>query len=723
MNEQKDFFLKKKLFSEAELQEFNDLVKNLSYHDNLYYSLGFPEITDAEYDELKKRYEELSEKKANVENNEFSFKVGSAKILNVSKIVHSIPMLSLKNSFSEKDLEAFIKSIDRFLKFSLEKIDFIAEPKIDGLSLSLKYVERKLVYAITRGNGKIGEDVTENAKLIKDIPHILPKEAPSILEIRGEVYMEREEFFRLNEFRSEKNEKLFTTPRNAAAGSLRQLNSEITKSRKLNFFVYSLGEAKEKIADTQFQMFEKLKKFGFSVNPLIEICESLEEMLHYFSKIDKMRMNLPYDIDGVVYKVNSLDLQKRLGNTSNAPRWAIAQKFSAQTASTILEKIEIQVGRTGSLTPVAHLRPINVGGVLISKATLHNENYIQGLDNQGKPLKDRGDIRVGDTVTVKRAGDVIPQIIDVDLESRLPSAKKFIYPTTCPICHSPAVKEKGEAVRRCTGDIICSAQAVEYLKHFVSRNGFDIEGLGKQRIDFFYAREEDSLKIKRPDDIFTLEKRQKNSSIKLENIDGFGVLSVENLYKSINEQRKISFSRFLSALGIRHIGVVTAENIAKYYKKYSYFHENMIEIQNSSTQLQKDYEENEIWQELTNIENVGTITGKAVFEFYNKNYNLEMIKNLCQEIEILDYQNETVINTPLTGKKIIFTGTLQSMSREEAKAAAQKMGAQISSSLTKNTDFLIYGSKAGSKLAKAQALNISVLTEDEWLNYVRKSSI
>lgn len=530
---------------EAE-SELEWLAKEIARHDVLYNSNDQPEISDAEYDALRRRNAEIETLFPElVRSDSPSHKIGAPVSEKFEKSVHTQAMLSLDNAFNPEDVREFVERIRRFLRLpATQALEITAEPKIDGLSLSLRYEKGRLVRAATRGDGYVGENVTVNARTISDIPQVLQGEFPDIIEVRGEVYMGQEDFQELNRSQQEKGKLIFANPRNAAAGSLRQLDSRITASRKLQFFAYACGEVSEMFAESQMEMMKKLKEYGFVINPLIKVFKTVEEMLSYYHDIEECRHSLRYDIDGIVYKVNDLMLQMRLGFVSRSPRWAIAHKFPAEKAMTLLEGIDIQVGRTGALTPVARLAPITVGGVVVTNASLHNEDYIKGIGHKGEPIREGRDICVGDTVVVQRAGDVIPQIVDIIAEKRLKDASAFVFPHLCPACGSHAVREEGEAVRRCTGGLICPAQAMERIRHFVSRNAFDIEGLGKKQVEFFFHVQDETFSIHTPADIFTLQRRQEKSLTRLENMEGFGAVSVRKLYDAINARREIPLSRF-----------------------------------------------------------------------------------------------------------------------------------------------------------------------------------
>ena len=696
--------------------ELMRLSLELEGHDKRYYQDDAPSVTDAEYDALRQRFNAIEKKFPEfVSSDSPSQKVGAAPSGRFKKVRHAVPMLSLDNAFAEADVLDFAGRIKRFLKLPDDKIDFSAEPKIDGLSMSIRYENGRMVSAATRGDGTTGENVTANIRTIKEIPQTLPAGAPSVVEIRGEVYMAKSDFMALNAQMEAEGKQTYVNPRNTAAGSLRQLDAKVTASRKLKFFAYAWGEMSDMPADTQFGMVQTFGEWGFPVNPLMKRLNSVADILAHYDEIGLLRPDLDYDIDGVVYKVDSLELQARLGFRSRSPRWATAHKFPAEQALTRLLDIDIQVGRTGALTPVARLEPITVGGVVVTNATLHNADYIKGIGNKGEPLRDGRDIRVGDMVIVQRAGDVIPQIVDVVLEKREASSVAYEFPKTCPVCGSHAVRDinektgKVDAVTRCTGGFICRAQATEHLKHFVSRNAYDIEGLGSKQIDFFFESEDPALQVRTAPDIFTLERRQQSSLAKLENIDGFGKVSVSKLYAAINERRDIALHRFIFALGIRHVGETTAKLLARSYGTYEAFEAAMKE----AAPLAGD-----AWNDLNNIEGIGEVLARAVVEFYKEPRNVEVISKLLDEVRPQEAEQPTTSGSPVVGKTVVFTGSLEKFTRDEAKAKAESLGAKVSGSVSKKTDIVVAGPGAGSKLDKAREFNVQVMTEDEWLELI-----
>ncbi|MEP3034567.1 MAG: NAD-dependent DNA ligase LigA, partial [Pseudoruegeria sp.] len=626
------------------------------------------------------------------------------------KVTHAVRMLSLGNAFNDDDVVEFTDRVRKYLGLNAkDSIAFTAEPKIDGLSLSLRYENGVLVQAATRGDGEIGENVTENAKTIADIPHQLSA-SPAILEVRGEVYMAHTDFEALNEAQqkeadeSGKPAKLFANPRNAAAGSLRQLDSKITKNRPLRFFAYAWGELSEPLAETQFVAIERLKDFGFSTNPLTKRLENAADLIAHYKLIELQRSSLGYDIDGVVYKVDDLAYQSRLGFRSTTPRWAIAHKFPAELAWTRLRGIDIQVGRTGALSPVARLDPVTVGGVVVSNATLHNEDYISGKDSKGLEIRDGKDIRVGDWVQVYRAGDVIPKIADVDLSKRPDGTSIYTFPTICPKCNSDAIREDGDAVRRCTGGLICPAQAVEKLKHFVSRGAFDIEGLGAKQVEMFYK--DPALYIREPADIFTLRERDRSSLARLKNREGWGDRSANNLFDAIDQKRKMSFGKILFGLGIRHVGENASNLLANHYGKWDLFESAMTDATVGF---------GEAWEDLLAIDGVGAVMAASVVGAFYNSAERASIDRLIAQLDVQDAEQKLVSDNPVVGKTVVFTGTLEKMTRAEAKARAESLGAKVSGSVSGKTDILIAGPGAGSKAKKAEALGVEIINEDDWL--------
>ncbi|WP_412058278.1 NAD-dependent DNA ligase LigA [Bartonella sp. DGB2] len=701
--------------------ELAELAYEIPRHDILYYQHDAPEISDSAYDALRYRNQAIEARFPSLVRADSPTQlVGAPVAEKFEKIAHCVPMLSLDNAFDDGDVENFFERIRRFLRFdATQKLEIVAEPKIDGLSLSLRYENGRLVSAATRGDGLTGENVTANVRVIADIPLHLKGKVPSLLEVRGEVYMAHEDFAALNARQIAQNKPTFVNPRNAAAGSLRQLDSRITAGRQLKFFAYGWGEVTKPPASTQYAMIMTLQGYGFVINPYMAVFDQVADLLAHYRFIEAQRPHLGYDIDGVVYKVNDLTLQERLGFVARAPRFAIAHKFSAEKAQTIVEGIEVQVGRTGVLTPVARLKPVTVGGAVVTNATLHNEDYIKAIGAKGEKIREGRDIRLGDTVIIQRAGDVIPQIVDVVITNRLETSAPFIFPHLCPVCGSHTTREEGEAARRCTAGLTCPAQAVERLRHFVSRQAFDIEGLGEKQVEFFFNAEEDDLAIHTPVDIFTLEHRQQNALIRLENKEGFGKVSVVKLYKAINARRQIALNRFLFALGIRHIGAVTAKRLARAYCTYENF---ACAATTARPPTEKEREGNAAWQELMMVEGVGAIVGQAIVDFYQEDRNQKTLAALLEEVTPLvddSGLDQESASLPLAGKIVVFTGSFTHISRDESKAVAERMGAKISTSVSKKTDLVVAGEKAGSKLTKAQALGVAVIDETAWLQMVR----
>jgi DNA ligase (NAD+) len=697
--------------------ELMRLALEIEEHNNRYYQEDAPKISDAAYDALRQRSDAIEARFPDLITKESpSQRVGAAPSGRFAKVQHAIPMLSLGNAFSDQDVVDFVERVQRFLKLGADEIPtIVAEPKIDGLSLSLRYEDGELVRGATRGDGTTGEDVTPNVRTLSDIPKKLKgRNVPAVCEIRGEVYMLKSDFLALNKRQAEADDTIFANPRNSAAGSLRQKDPSITASRPLKFFAYAWGEMSDMPAPTQFEMIEWIDKAGFETNPLTTRCKDVEAILKFYREIETKRATLGYDIDGVVYKVDRLDWQQRLGFVSRNPRWAIAHKFAAEQATTILNDIEIQVGRTGALTPVAKLAPVTVGGVVVQNATLHNEDYIKAIGNDGQPIRDGVDIRIGDTVVVQRAGDVIPQIVSVVLDKRPKDAKSYKFPHTCPACGSHAVREadpktgREDSVRRCTNTLACPAQAKERLKHFVARNAFDIDGLGDKQIEEFFT---DGL-VMSPVDIFTLEKRDARATKKLADREGFGRTSVRNLFAAIEARRKIALHRFIFALGIRHIGEGNAKLLARHYGTVENFREAMIAAGDGPL--------SEAYLDLNSIEGVGAVVANAIVEFFAEPHSVKAVDDLLEEIEVQPAER-TKTDSPIAGKTVVFTGSLEKFTRDEAKATAERLGAKAAGSVSKKTDYVVAGPGAGSKLAEAQKLGVQVLTEDEWLALVNGS--
>ncbi|MGI9480043.1 MAG: NAD-dependent DNA ligase LigA [Hyphomicrobiaceae bacterium] len=690
------------LTPEEAAAELEALAKEIARHDDLYHGEDAPEISDSDYDALRRRNEALEKQFPTLMRDDSpSERVGAAPTGAFGKTRHRVPMLSLSNAFDVEDVEDFSDRIIRFLGLKEgEPLALSAEPKIDGLSISIRYEAGKFVEAATRGDGSEGENVTANVRTIGEIPETLKgKDVPELIDVRGEIYMSKADFAALNAAQIESNAKIYANPRNFAAGSLRQKDPSITASRPLSFFAYAWGEVSRLPADTQSGMIKAFKRWGLPTNPLMQVCGDTKSLLSYYDMIAASRASLDYDIDGIVYKVDRLDYQERLGFVSRAPRWAIAHKFPADVATTELLDIEIQVGRTGALTPVAKLNPVTVGGVVVSNATLHNEDEIA-----------RKDIRIGDWVSIQRAGDVIPQVLGPVLEKRKPGVTPFEFPSLCPVCGSDAVREidekTGEAdvVKRCTGGLICPAQIKERLKHFVSRNAFDIEGLGAKQIELFFG---DGL-IRQPADIFTLP--QKNAALEtpLEEQKGFGKKSIENLFAAIEERRTIGLDRFLYALGIRHVGQGTGRDLAKQFSTFA-------ALRSAVEAAIAGGHESEAYADLVNIEGIGPIVVEALLDFFHEAHNIDALDALLGQVTVEPYVFEQATETAVTGKTVVFTGTLVQMTRSEAKALAERLGAKVAGSVSKKTDYVVAGADAGSKLKKAEQLGLNILSEDDWI--------
>ncbi|MCP5084982.1 MAG: NAD-dependent DNA ligase LigA [Alphaproteobacteria bacterium] len=686
------------LTAETAKIELQRLAEDIARHDTLYHQNDAPEVSDAEYDALRNRNAAIEAQFPDlVREDSPSLRVGAVAAEKFDKVTHAVPMLSLSNAFNDEDVSEFCSRIRRFLNLPEDELlAMTAEPKIDGLSASLRYENGQLVSGATRGDGQVGENVTENLKTVKDIPHRLSGQGwPQVVEVRGEVYMTHADFTALNDRQAAAGKQAYVNPRNTAAGSLRQLDPAMTAARPLKFFAYAWGEMSEEPWTTQMGAVEQMAAWGFAINPQMKRCESVAQMLEVYRGIEEQRASLGYDIDGVVYKVDRLDWQRRLGFVSRAPRWATAHKFPAEKATTVLRDIEIQVGRTGALTPVAKLDPVTVGGVVVSNATLHNEDEIE-----------RKDVRIGDTVTIQRAGDVIPQVLGHVPERRPADATPFTFPDLCPACGSHAVRDhnaktgKLDAVRRCTGGLICPAQAVERLKHFVSRNAYDIEGLGIKQIEAFY---EDGL-IQRLSDIFTLRQRDERSLKKLKDREGYGETSARNLFDAIDERRNVSLDRFIFALGMRHVGETTARLLARTY--------GTMEALNDALVAASD-RENDAWADLVNIDGIGEVVAEAIVDFFAEGHNQEVLQALLAEVSPEPLE-AVAAQSPVSGKTVVFTGSLEQMTRDEAKAMAERLGAKVAGSVSKKTDLVVAGPGAGSKLKKATDLGVEVTDEDGW---------
>ncbi|MDE1147332.1 MAG: NAD-dependent DNA ligase LigA [Azospirillaceae bacterium] len=716
------------------------LAAEIKHHRDLYYQKDAPALSDGDYDALEKRLVALEERFPDLAGADSpTATVGAAPAAGFGKVKHKVAMLSLGNAFADEDVTDFVASIRRFLVLDDDApLDFVAEPKIDGLSLSIRYENGDLVQAATRGDGAEGEDVTANVRTIRDIPNTLNGPAPAVLEVRGEVYMTRDDFLALNQAQAEKGEKVFANPRNAAAGSLRQLDAGITAGRPLRFFAYTWGELSEPLGATQSESRTRLAALGFTISEPSAQCHTADELLAYYRDIGARRATLPFDIDGVVYKVDRLDLQERLGFRTRTPRWATAHKYPAEQAQTILKAISIQVGRTGALTPVAELEPITVGGVVVSRATLHNEDEIR-----------RKDVRVGDTVIVQRAGDVIPQIVTSVAALRPADAQPFVFPTHCPACGSLAVRSTAEkadvaaetaavegapedaeappatetmaepdgVVRRCTGGLICPAQAVERLIHFASRLAFDIEGLGIERMQLFFRQE----RIREPADIFTLEKREGERLDRIVTMTGFGKKSVEKLFAAIEARRTIGLDRLIYALGIRQVGEATAKLLARHYVTVAHWREAMEKAATERAARpteRKPEPVGEAYAELCAIEQMGMGVADDMMAFFQEEHNRAVLDRLLAQIIVETYQQPTTTDSPVAGKTVVFTGTLETMGRGEAKAKAESLGAKVAGSVSAKTDYVVVGADAGSKATKARELGLTILTEQEWVDLI-----
>jgi DNA ligase (NAD+) len=686
------------------------LAEEIAAHDRRYYQEDAPTVSDAEYDRLRQRYAAIEARFPQLRTlDSLTQRVGAAPSARFAKVRHAVPMLSLDNAFADDDVVDFVGRIRRFLRLGEdEEIVFSAEPKIDGLSMSLRYEGGELVTAATRGDGSEGEDVTANIRTLQDVPQRLEgRGVPAVCEVRGEVYMTKAAFLELNRKQAEAGKQLYVNPRNTAAGSLRQLDPAITASRPLGFFAYSWGEMSAMPADTQSGMVRWFASCGFKTNPLATVAHSLEALLKFHREIEAQRATLDYDIDGVVYKVDRIDWQERLGFVSRNPRWAIAHKFPAEQATTVVKEIEIQIGRTGALTPVAKLEPVTVGGVVVQNATLHNEEEIKRLD-----------VRKGDTVTIQRAGDVIPQVLGVVLEKRLRDAKPYKFPTKCPCpLHTDVVRETiaggAEGARaRCTGEFACPYQALGHLEHFVSRRAFDIDGLGEKQIAFFYEQGW----VKEPADIFTLRERNgklvlqgTDDKIRLEDVEGFGETSVRNLFDAIEARREIPLERFIYALGIRHVGETTAVALARGYGSWEAFHDACFRLAKGDA---------EATEEMDALDQIGDTVIESLGTYFSETHNRRRIERLAAQVRIRDAAKPRA-DSPVAGKTVVFTGTLEKMTRDEAKASAERLGAKVSASVSKKTDYVVAGPGAGSKLAEGKKLGVAVLTEDEWMKLVR----
>jgi DNA ligase (NAD+) len=687
------------LSAEQAAEELARLAAEIAYHDRLYHQLDAPEISDADYDALCRRNAAIEAHFPDlVRPDSPSRRVGAAPAAGFAKVRHRAAMLSLSNAFEAEDVSDFVGRVRRFLNLGEAPVELVAEPKIDGLSISLRYQDGFFVQGATRGDGTEGEDVTENLRTLAELPSKLTDGVPEVLEVRGEVYIARDDFMKLNEAQEAAGAKVFANPRNAAAGSLRQLDPRVTKSRPLALFAYAMGEVSAPVAETHWDFLARLRDWGFPTNPLARLCTGLEEVLGFYDEVLARRAELPYDIDGIVYKVNRFDWQDRLGFVSRAPRWAVAHKFPAEQAETRLQRIFIQVGRTGALTPVAELEPITVGGVVVARATLHNEDEIA-----------RKDIREGDRVVVQRAGDVIPQVVRVVPEEGRARGPAYAFPEACPVCGSSAVREPGEAVRRCTGGLVCSAQSVERLRHFVSRDAFDIEGLGDKHIRAFF---EEGL-IESPADLFTLAARDEEAEPRLKDREGWGETSAKKLFEAIEARRRISLDRVIHALGIRQVGQATAKLLARNYGSFEDWRDAMTAAADP---------ESPEYTDLVNIDQIGPAVAADLIAFFAEPHNQDVLKALNEEVEIEPPAPLESVESPVAGKTVVFTGTLEGMSRGEAKARAEALGAKVAGSVSKKTDYVVVGADAGSKARKAADLGLAILSEEEWLEMIGRTT-
>ncbi len=683
--------------------ELARLAKEIARHDRLYYQRSAPKISDADYDAIKRRNAAIEARFPELLRADSpSRRIGASPAAGFAEVRHAVPMGSLNNALSREEALDFIARVRRFLGLNEgESIELVAEPKVDGLSASLRYENGAFVLGATRGDGTVGEDVTANLRHVAGVPRRLAtRKVPAVLEVRGEVFMPREAFAALNRQREAAGLPLYANPRNSASGSLRQIDPAATAARALEFLGYSWGEIDGDPGQPQWEFLQRLEAWGFPVNPLARLCDSIVEALACFEEIAAQRASLRYDIDGIVYKVNRIDWQNRLGAVSRTPRWAIAHKFPAERAFTVLRRIEVQVGRTGALTPVAHLEPVTVGGVVVARATLHNDDEIA-----------RKDIREGDTVMIQRAGDVIPQVLGIVAEKRARGSRPYRFPERCPCpLATPTLREPGEAVRRCTGGLACPFQQVERLRHFVSRNAFDIEGLGVTHIEAFYA---DKL-IHTPADIFRL-RRHKAELLERE---GWGEQSAVNLLSAIEARRMVSLDRFIYALGFRQVGQATARLLARHYRSFETWRAAMRAAATERSKNPGEMKKPELigphYGELRGIEQIGFGVADDLVEFFDEPHNLAVLDELARELTIEPMQIAKA-GAPLAGKTIVFTGALGAMGRNEAKARAEALGATVGSSVSKKTDLVVIGADAGSKAKKAAELGVTTIDEAEWL--------
>ncbi|MBN9070949.1 MAG: NAD-dependent DNA ligase LigA [Rhizobiales bacterium] len=720
---------------EAEI-ELARLAEEIAAADIAYHQKDAPEITDAEYDALRIRNAEIEKRFPDlVRPDSPTGSIGAPPAEGFAKVRHAVPMLSLAKAYTDQDVIDFIERGRRFFERDKDlDIAFTAEPKIDGLSASLRYEKGVFVQGATRGDGTVGEDITANLKTIADIPHRLKGSGwPETIEIRGEVYMTYAEFEALKERSAATGGQDYVNPRNTAAGSLRQKDPSVTASRNLKFFAYAWGYTTEDPAPTQYESVRKIADWGFKVSPLMVRARSVEELIAQYRQIEAQRSSLGYDIDGVVYKVDRIDLQRRWGFISGEPRWAIAHKFPAEQATTTVRRIDIQVGRTGTLAPVARLDPVTVGGVTVENVTLHNEDYIAGFDSNGQPIREGHDIRIGDTVVIQRAGDVIPQIVSVVIDKRPADALPYAFPHTCPVCGSPATREMNEKTgkedsrRRCTGELVCPAQAVEGLRHFVSRGAMDIEGLGAENIDLFFnaglirtAADIFTLKDRRPEARRVLAERREEQARQREAVSGKERKNVrsadqrnfeglDKLFAAIDARREPELDRFIFALGIRHVGETTAAVLAKTFSTV----EEFVRVGKETAAAEDPM------AVFPSVNGIGGTVIEALRNFFGNTRNDDVLDALLAQVRPKPYVVTVSADSAVAGKTVVFTGSLEKMTRSEAKAMAERLGAKVAGSVSAKTDIVVAGPGAGSKLATAQSLGVEVITEDEWFERVR----
>ena len=709
-------FLKKKFDDLSSIEKIEFLVELESFlknQDSAYYQGNISNITDAEYDKLKLLYDKLVTNNPLVKGSSYLNSVGYKPSDKFEKVNHKVPMLSLSNIFDSEGVNDFIDRVRKYLSLGPnDNLEIVSEPKIDGLSATLIYINGNLHIGATRGDGSQGENVTQNIKTISNIPHeIKDPDVPDILEIRGEIYMKKSDFFELNERMQKQGKQTYVNPRNTASGSLRHLNVNVTKSRKLYFFAYTWGEISSNIVNSHFEMLGLFEKWGFDVNPYTKVNNNYEDIIKSYNELNEIRSTLDYDLDGVVYKVNSLAYQDRLGFISKSPRWATAHKFPSEKATTKILDIEIQVGRTGSLTPVAKLEPVNIGGVVVRNATLHNEDFIKGLNSEGESIRDGADIRIGDQVQIIRSGEVIPKVIDVNIKDRNKDSKKFVFPENCPICGSSADRELNEStgkissVRRCTGGLYCNSQTLGSLEFFVSRDAMNIEGFGGKSMELFY----DMGFVNEPGDIYTLQDRQAQGQVDILSLEGWGELSMNNLFQSINGRRSVSLDKFIYSLGIRHVGVNNAKLISQQLTSVENLLSTVEKIRHDSDDALLAFIQND---------GLGKVVISSFLSFLQNERNVSILQNLLKSIRVTDIINVISEVTAISGLSLVFTGKFSSMSRSEAKDQAERMGAKVLSSVSARTDILVIGEDPGSKIKKAGELGIKIIDEKEWLSLI-----